>query len=150
MTNSLYNFLVSYRTFAYPEYSAVPLSIFSPILTRDTPQLACGGELCGVCCEIKIWFVHSPSSQCLWNIVINTPFATCMKFRMINLKFRILVMPWREVELFCHSKCNEILIKFDINALKPIQLHAIGFHRYTDWSIIEIIFQIERLNWNLV
>ena len=73
-----------------------------------------------------------------------------MKFRMINLKFRILVMPWREVELFCHSKCNEILIKFDINALKPIQLHAIGFHRYTDWSIIEIIFQIERLNWNLV
>ena len=37
-----------------------------------------------------------------------------------QVKLRILVMPCGEVDIFCHTKCNEILIKFDIDALKPI------------------------------
>ena len=41
----------------YRTYNAViTLSIFSQILTIDTPQLAREGELWGVCYEFEVWF----------------------------------------------------------------------------------------------
>ena len=59
-------------TFHYIQCSAViTRSIFSQILTRDTPQLAREGEIWSVFCEFEVWFAFR-ASQCsdVWNSIL--------------------------------------------------------------------------------
>ena len=50
------------------------MSIFLKMLTIDTPYLAREGEIWGVCCEFKVWYMFYVITVC--NIVIYGP---CLK-----------------------------------------------------------------------
>ena len=57
--------------FVFSQYSAVPLitrTIFSWILTKDTPLLAGKGEVWGVFCEFNLWLSSVPVPAVLYTI----------------------------------------------------------------------------------
>ena len=79
-----------------------------------------------------------------------TPFVIQLEFRLTPQLFRVLDCLCGDMGVSFYRKCSGMLIKVNINALEPPLLHIICHYKYVDWPVMKSMFQITRLNSNLI